>query len=165
MTPTPAVNTAVNPEWTRAWTTAAYRLGAAGPCAYDCYRLMAAVMRAEAGLDVPLHEDQVPAQPSSKQTFLKNIEEMLADERLWRPVARPQPFDAVKLRFGAYQCHCGVVVTVWPRAAHLPPAGRMLHIHEGINSTVEDWHSGRWQNRVVGFRRFVGGRIKGRRNG
>lgn len=153
-----------NLEWTRAWTDVNYQLGAAGPNAYDCYRLMAAVLRAEAGLDVPLHEDQVPEKPGSKQAFLKNAEEMLADESLWRPVERPEPFDAVKLRFGAYNCHCGVVVAVLARPGHLPPAGRMLHIHEGINSTIEDWHSSRWRNRVVGFRRFIGGRTGGARH-
>jgi cell wall-associated NlpC family hydrolase len=137
-----------------------YKNGARGPDAYDCYGLMAAVQRQHFGLDVSAFDGEIADRTRGRTAFLREVEGLLKHRESWVQVDRPRPGDGVLLRFGDFEAHCGVVVAVKPRPETAPPAGWMLHVHEGVNVVCVDWNSTEWANRVVGFWRY-----RGQRNG
>ena len=144
------------PAWTAPWTaTGTYAHDGAGPHAWNCYNLMAAVQRRQFGLAVPVWTGAIPdACAMAARDWRCAAARLLSARDSWCAVDRPAPGDGVVFRIGGLEAHCGVVVAVRSDAAR---AGLMMHVHRGIDVTVEAWHGTAWAARVAGFWRFTGG--------
>ncbi len=76
--------------------------------------------------------------------FEKGDSAYQGNKKTWQKVDKPIPFDVILLRTGNMVYHCGVVI------------GRrtMLHVMEGVNSTIEEFTSLQWKQKVEGFYRW-----------
>ncbi|NQV83926.1 MAG: hypothetical protein HQ494_08915 [Rhodospirillales bacterium] len=147
------------PAFTAPYIDKLYCGGAAGPDAFDCYRLAAVASNETFNTHIDLYSDQVPDESRGRTVFREESAKLL-DLRSnggWREIAQPVVGDFILLRVGPHHCHCGLVVATAPRPVGAPPAGLMMHIHPGINVTNVEWHSSEWARRVVGFHRWSGG--------
>ena len=106
----------------------------------DCWRLIVMVYKERLNIDLPafsgIYDDGSPAS-------LKRISQLIKEtKRAWPEVKNPAPYDVILLRTSGY--HVGLVT------------GRrtMLHISEGINSTIEEFTSLQWKDKVEGFYRY-----------
>ena len=144
------------PAWTARWTaTGTYAHDGAGPEVWNCYNLMAAVQRRQFGLAVPVWAGEIPdPRTMAAELWRCAAAQLLSGRDLWREVETPKPGDGIAIRIGGLEVHCAVVVAIRPENAR---AGLMMHVHDGINVTVEAWHGMRWKNRIGGFYRFIGG--------
>jgi cell wall-associated NlpC family hydrolase len=70
---------------------------------------------------------------------------MEAESERWKQIVSPKEYDVILMRRGPLACHVGVCVG----------SGQMLHINEGINSTIEPYNGIRWGKRIVGFYRYA----------
>lgn len=110
----------------------------------DCWRLVVMVYREKLGIDLP---DFAGVYVDDSLASLKRVTRTIRDAKeRWKKVDKPMSFDVILLRTGGMAYHVGVVV------------GRrtMLHIMEGINSTVEMFTSLQWKDRIEGFYRYAG---------
>lgn len=137
------------PVWISHYIGKPYEEGARGPSRFDCYGLMATVMRMEYGINVPMW-DGVP--PSGEIQRMAN--DLQTRMHGWSKVDSPRPGDGVLLARGAYGCHCGVMVTS-DTSVRGKQTGYCLHIREGINVSCERLDRIRGY-RPIGFWRYRG---------
>jgi cell wall-associated NlpC family hydrolase len=112
-----------------------------GP-AYDCWGLLAAVMRELRGIELPSYSDQYVTADDRKA-----LAALIADELdPWDEIAagQEQAFDAVLMREGRFPRHIGIVTE----------PGRLLHVSAGETSMIERYREGPLKHRVVGFYRY-----------
>lgn len=132
------------PAWTARYIGGRYEIGGRGPDVWDCYGLMATIMRAEYALDVPLFLGALPPDHGRPAMAAAIAARKSPD---WQRVnGDPKPGDGALFRVGADACHCGAVI-----APNL-----MIHIHDGLNVTVDCISGDRWGNRLVGIFRWAG---------
>ena len=109
----------------------------------DCWRLVVMVYRERLGIDLP---DFAGAYVDGSLASLKMVSRMIRDgKQSWQKVDKPIPFDVILLRTGSMVYHVGVVID----------RKRMLHVMEGINSTIEEFTGIQWKKKVEGFYRYV----------
>jgi cell wall-associated NlpC family hydrolase len=128
--------------WTDEYINIPFKINGTDHTGVDCYRLVVMVYRDKLNIELPRLED----------VFIDGTLEMLrkACKRIaevkdtWTPVNIPKLFDVVLLRTGNLTYHHGIVID----------RSRMLHITEGINSTVEKFTGLQWSKRVEGFYRY-----------
>ena len=108
----------------------------------DCWRLVVMVYKERLNVDLPDFAGIfVDGSLASLKKVTKHIRET---KKTWQKVDKPSPFDVILLRTGSMVYHVGVVVD----------RKRMLHIDEGINSTIEEFTGIQWRNKVEGFYRY-----------
>ena len=108
----------------------------------DCYRLVVMVYKDKLGIDLP---DFAGIFVDGSLASLKKVTRHIREtKKTWQKVDKPIPFDVILLRTGNMVYHCGVVI------------GRrtMLHVLEGVNSTIEEFTSLQWKHKVEGFYRW-----------
>lgn len=108
---------------------------------FDCWGLVRAVLRVEAGLDLPsYHTDYASA---VDRVAVQRL--VRGESESWLEVseADARRLDVVVLRVAGRECHLGVVV------GH----GCMLHTLRGTGVVLEAWGRPRWRRRVRGFLR------------
>jgi len=108
----------------------------------DCWRLVVMVYKDKLNIDLPDFSGIfVDGSLASLRKVTKHIRET---KKAWQKVDKPLPFDVILLRTGSMVYHCGVVI------------GRrtMLHVMDGINSTIEEFTSLQWKQKIEGFYRW-----------
>lgn len=102
-----------------------YREGARGPDAFDCYGLVAAVLRAARGVELPDWYATTPGPQGASRAIAAALAGEVAGGRSV-PVADPQDFDIAIVGSTHRPHHVGVVV-----------AGGVLHADRAFGSA---WH-------------------------
>ena len=111
--------------------------------ACDCWRLVVLVYRDRLGIELP---DFAGAYVDGSLASLKKVSRMIRDgKQTWQKVDKPIPFDVILLRTGSMVYRVGLVID----------RKRMLHVMEGINSTIEEFTGIQWKKKVEGFYRYV----------
>lgn len=112
---------------------------------YDCWGLLRHVLAEQRGINLPSLADRYDS------TLVKNAAQMaqvIAHEsaRAWLPVTagHEETFDVIEMRINGHPMHVGLVVA----------RGLMLHIEDGCESVIENYHSAKWRHRVTGFWRY-----------
>ena len=108
----------------------------------DCWRLVVMFYREKLGIDLP---DFSGIYVDGTLASLKKVTRIIREnKKKWQQVKKPQPYDVILIRTGSMVYHAGIVV------------GRrtMLHIMEGVNSTVEEFTGLMWKDKVEGFYRY-----------
>jgi cell wall-associated NlpC family hydrolase len=109
----------------------------------DCWRLVVLVYKDRLGIELP---DFAGAYVDGSLASLKKVSRMIRDgKQSWQKVDKPIPFDVILLRTGSMVYHVGLVID----------RKRMLHVMEGINSTIEEFTGIQWKKKVEGFYRYV----------
>jgi cell wall-associated NlpC family hydrolase len=102
-----------------------YRHGARGPDAFDCYGLVAAVIKAVKGLDLPdFHQDQPGPQSASRAIAAALAGETAGGRSI--KVEEPADYDIAVVGSNHRPHHVGVFI-----------AGGVLHASQAFGST---WH-------------------------
>lgn len=110
----------------------------------DCWRLIVMVYREKLGIELP---DFAGIYVDGSLASLVKVSRKIRDEKqAWQKVDKPQPYDVILLRTGDMVYHVGLVID----------HKRMLHVLEGIDSTIEEFTGLQWQQRVEGFYRHKG---------
>lgn len=110
----------------------------------DCWRLIVMVYREKLGIELP---DFAGIYVDGSLASLVKVSRKIRDEKqAWQRVDKPQPYDVILLRTGDMVYHVGLVID----------HKRMLHVLEGIDSTIEEFTGLQWQQRVEGFYRHKG---------
>lgn len=77
---------------------------------------------------------------------LIKVSRMIRDNKqTWQKVDKPQPYDVILLRTGDMVYHVGLVID----------HKRMLHVLEGIDSTIEEFTGIQWRDRIEGYYRYT----------
>lgn len=131
--------------WVRPWIGAPYRAGARGPDAWDCYGLVAAVLRDRWGLDVPLWAGLDGRDAGERGRIMAALR-----AGAWTPVPAGQaaPGDVALLRLRGHPSHCAVVVATAPRIL-------ALHTHGRIGAHLSVLDGAAWGGRWAGTYRYV----------
>lgn len=109
----------------------------------DCWGLVCLIYHERLGIDLPDYRGIFVDQSLSS---LKAAARAYASgKESWQRVDAPQMYDVVMLRTGKYLWHVGIVID----------NRRMLHVMEGIDSTIEEYTGLMWKNRVEEFRRYA----------
>ena len=105
----------------------------------DCWRLVVLVYREQLNIELPdfegIYVDGTLASMKKTTRYIRD------NKKSWQQVKKPKPFDVILLRTGGMVYHAGVVVT----------KRSMLHILEGIDSTIEEFTGLCWKNKIEGF--------------
>jgi len=109
----------------------------------DCWRLVIMVYRDELGIDLPgfdgIYVDETLASLKKVTRHIRETKEQ------WKKVTKPKTFDVILLRTGSMVYHVGVVVG----------KRTMLHVTEGIDSTIEEFTGIQWKDKIEGFYRYA----------
>jgi len=116
----------------------------------DCWRLVVMIYKERLGIDLP---DFSGIYVDGSLTSLKKVTRIIREgKKEWKKVDKPISYDVVLIRTGNMLYHSGIVVD----------KKRMLHVMEGIDTTIEEFTSLQWQNKVEGFYRYNGQRYEKR---
>ncbi|MHB8109752.1 MAG: NlpC/P60 family protein [Syntrophorhabdaceae bacterium] len=109
----------------------------------DCWGLLTVIYKEQLNIDLPSWSGVFKDQSIG---CLKQVARAMAVEReRWVKVDKPEPFDVILLRTGAYVWHVGCVID----------STRMIHVMSGINSVIESFTGLQWKNRVQEFRHYA----------
>ena len=137
------------PDWVADWIGLHFRLGGRGPEAFDCWGLARAVLAARFGIEVPAYDRGYPEDVADRSALAALVHEGMPE---WTPLSEGRAAqagcgersgDVILMRHGRHACHIGLVVA----------QGTMLHIEDGIDSTLDRYDGPRWQRRLVGLYR------------
>lgn len=108
----------------------------------DCWGLIYLINLNERGLELPCYADRY-ATAADRRALDRLIGNEIDD---WDEIAagQEQLWDCILMRDGRTETHIGLVVA----------PGRMLHVAQGKTSVIENYRSGVWRHRVVGFFRY-----------
>lgn len=108
----------------------------------DCWGLFKLVYEKERGIILP---DYLECYDTTADA--EKLGEVIQNERKqkWQDVESGIEFDAIILRMRNRPMHVGIVTK----------PGFMLHCAEGVGVAHENYTNMRWQNRVIGFSRWV----------
>jgi len=109
----------------------------------DCWRLVVMVYKDRLNIDLPNFSGLFV--DGSLASLKKVTRHIMETKKTWRKVNKPIPFDVILLRTGNMVYHCGVVID----------RKRMLHVMEDVNSTIEEFTSLMWKDKIEGFYRYV----------
>ena len=102
------------------------------------------VYREQLGIKLPGFEGiYVDETLASLKKVTRHIRET---KEQWQKVDKPKPFDVILLRTGNMVYHVGMVVG----------KRTMLHVMEGINSTIEEFTGIQWKDKIEGVYRYAG---------
>lgn len=108
----------------------------------DCWKLIVMIYREQLGIELT---DYAEIFVDDSLASLKKVAKTMKQERLkWQQVQTPIPYDIILLRVDGLVCHAGLVID----------RRRMLHIMDGVDSTIEEFTSLQWKRRVEGYYRW-----------
>lgn len=105
----------------------------------DCWGLVWLIYKEQFGIILPSYIDDY-----EDTNDLEKLACLMAEGKTtWQEVPRGQEQygDVVLIKFKGLPIHVGVILK----------RGLIMHIHEGIDATVEDYRRFTWDNRIVGF--------------
>lgn len=107
----------------------------------DCWGLIRLIYKNEFGIELS------DLGPIYKSTTDENGMRHLYSSQLpnWKIVKTPRVGDVVLLRIRGVPIHVGIVVG----------NSKMIHVERGIDSVIERFTSGIWNNRIEGFYRYA----------
>jgi len=108
----------------------------------DCYRLAVMVYRDRLNIDLPCLSDVF--MDGTMATLKKAVKSISEVKKLWTEVKKPRPLDVILIRTGNLTYHIGIVIN----------RCQMLHVMEGINSTIEEFTGLQWRKKIEGFYRY-----------
>lgn len=114
------------------------------PDEWNCWILCQTILKDEAGIIVPTfaeHYDEIKKYKKLSQVFEQEREQ----EDVWLNIepGKEKQFDIVLMRMRGFPLHVGLVTT----------PGWMIHVVEGINTTLEEYTRKSWEHRLLGFYR------------
>ena len=105
----------------------------------DCYGLIHIIYCERLKINLPTYQG-----PSASICEIKEVSDLIQGEKqigCWHPVnGDPQAFDVLSFRRGKLESHLGLHVH----------NNLMLHISGSDCAKLEDYQSGRWENRLIG---------------
>ena len=108
----------------------------------DCWGLAVLIYKEQLNIDLPVFAGMfVDGSLASLIRVTKHIRKI---KKTWLKVNEPAPYDIILLRTGNMIYHVGVVID----------KKQMLHVMEGINSTIEEFIGLQWKQKVEGFYRW-----------
>ena len=108
----------------------------------DCWGLAVLIYKEQLNIDLPVFAGMfVDGSLASLIRVTKHIRKI---KKTWLKVNEPAPYDIILLRTGNMIYHVGLVID----------KKRMLHVMEGINSTIEEFIGLQWKQKVEGFYRY-----------
>jgi cell wall-associated NlpC family hydrolase len=129
--------------WTNKYIDIPFKPDGRDRSGLDCWGLVCLIYKEQLNIELPSWSGVFKDQSIG---CLKQVARSMAIERdRWVKVDKPEPFDVILLRTGAYIWHVGVVLT----------PTTMLHVMSGINSVIESFTGLQWKNRVQEFRRYA----------
>lgn len=105
----------------------------------DCWGLVRLIYNEQFDIQLPSYEDEYNSSHNITETK-EAIEEHSKDWIVVEP-GKEGNGDVIVMRLSGYPTHVGIVIE----------NGKMLHIIEGTDAVVENYHSRLWQHRIVGF--------------
>ena len=130
--------------WTNDYVGIPFQKNGSDRNGIDCWRLVVLVYRERLGIEL---SDFAGIYVDGSLASLMKVSRKIRDEKqAWQRVDKPQPYDVILLRTGDMVYHVGLVID----------RKRMLHVLEGIDSTIEEFTGLQWQQRVEGFYRHKG---------
>jgi len=107
----------------------------------DCWGLVRLIYKEHFDIVLPSYEDDY----ASSHNILETKEAIETYSKEWQNIVagKEQFGDVIVMRLSGYPTHVGFVLE----------NGKMLHIIEGTDAVVENYHSRLWQHRIVGFYR------------
>ena len=118
-----------------------------GGAGVDCYGLVYVVYRDVRHVILPRYEDEYNT-VADHQRIAEALSRGCFEHADWRmigPEEVVQTFDVKIFRIRGLPYHCGLVTE----------PGRMLHVMEGIDGSIERYNTPLWQRRDCGTYRFV----------
>jgi len=109
----------------------------------DCWGLVRLVYEEVLGRGLPMVAGAL--KDLSLGSLARVSREIKAGLDDWERVGDPQDFDIVIFRRGQVNTHVGIVCG----------RGQMLHVMEGINSTVEPYNAPVWKSKIYGIYRYA----------
>jgi len=108
----------------------------------DCWGLAVLIYKEQLNIDLPVFAGMfVDGSLASLIRVTKHIRKI---KKTWLKVNEPASYDIILLRTGNMIYHVGLVID----------KKRMLHVMEGINSTIEEFTGIQWKQKVEGFYRW-----------
>jgi probable lipoprotein NlpC len=111
---------------------------------FDCWGLVRDVYDKHCGISLPSYDKIYQSTVHDGKDISAKILEQRSKE--WITVTEPLEFDVIIMRMRGLPMHVGLVTR----------PSFMLHCHEGVGVSHENYTSARWVNRVVGFARYAG---------
>jgi len=109
---------------------------------WDCWGVAYVMYKEFLNINLPLYLDDYVS-TSEKDVLGILIEGQL--EAMWQEVEKPAPFDIVNIRLQGRPMHIGVYIG----------SGRFIHALEKNGTVIERIDSIIWENRIVGYYRYV----------
>lgn len=107
----------------------------------DCWGLVRLIYQEQYAIELPSYDDEYASSHNiseTRDTIKEHVKEWIYIEP-----GEERSGDVIVMRLSGYPTHVGIVIK----------NGKMLHIVEGINAVVENYHSRLWMHRIVGFYR------------
>lgn len=137
-------------HWSAPYIGLPYRDHGRDAAGVDCWGLVVLVYREVLGIVLPGYDEGYATTEERRQ-----IGALIDGHRQawpWTRQASPAALDVALFRVGATVSHVGIAVA----------PGRMLHIaSDRDRARIEDWRSGQWAPRLVGFYRHAEAGSKG----
>jgi probable lipoprotein NlpC len=111
----------------------------------DCWGLPRLIYAQEKGIDLPSYTGAWTS--ANERAEIAAIVAADSKQWPWTSVAQnsEREFDLALFRRGGDECHIGTIVE----------RGRMLHVVEGSESSVEPYDRGRWKIKLIGIYRHA----------
>lgn len=131
------------PDWVASYIGLPWLTDGRDRAGVDCWGLFLLILQEKFNIEVP-HYEQIGFRIGEEELLANFMKEKLPEQ--WRPLklGEEQCGDGILLRLRGQPIHIGCVVA----------EGWMVHVEEGINSTIEQFTRPRWQNRIVGIYRY-----------
>lgn len=128
--------------WTDEYIGIPFKNNGTDRAGIDCYRLVVMVYQERLGIGLPnLSDVFLNGTLESLKNACRTISEV---KKSWPETKKPKPFDLVLIRTGNLTYHIGIIID----------RRRMLHVMEGIDSTVEEFTGIQWRKKIEGFYRY-----------
>ena len=107
----------------------------------DCWGLVRLIYAEQFAIELPSYDDEY----NSSHNISETREAIEEHSKEWINIepGQERAGDVIVMKLSGYPTHVGMVLT----------NGKMLHIIEGTDAVVENYHSRLWQHRIVGFYR------------
>lgn len=105
----------------------------------DCWGLVRLVYDEQFSIQLPSYEDEYESSYNVKETG----DAITEHSKEWSPIEKgtEREGDVIVIRLAGFPTHVGIIVE----------KGKMLHIIEGTDATIESYERRLWQKRIVGF--------------
>lgn len=106
----------------------------------DCWGLVRLIYKQELNIDLPDYLDAYD-HSTNKKVIAEHVDNV---KQQWKEVADPKEFDVVLLNTQGVPMHVGVITK----------KNTMIHCVLGVGTSIENYNSMRWKERLAGFYRY-----------